>query len=168
MRLVGLRRVGTGGLVQTARQRCCPRRRDRVGWDGVAMVTEPEAPPRSKTVPRTACPAASPETRRRSQRHHQLGDRGAATAQGKRQVHDPDEDGGDPEPVSAGEQQDLGVPPGQSCSPSISRHRQPAGGRGRQRGCGSRLLRRPEEIVCAFVVASFGPTVRRPSTPETW
>ena len=60
MRLVGLLRVGTGGLVQTARQRCCPRRRDRVGWDGVAMMTEPEAPPRSKTVPRTACPAASP------------------------------------------------------------------------------------------------------------
>ena len=33
MRLVGLRRVGTGGLVQSSRQRCCPRRRDRVGWD---------------------------------------------------------------------------------------------------------------------------------------
>ena len=56
MRLVGLRRVGTGGLVQTARQRCCPRRRDRVGWDGVAMMTEPEAPPRSKPVPEGRAP----------------------------------------------------------------------------------------------------------------
>ena len=82
MRLVGLRRVGTGGLVQTARQRCCPRRRDRVGWDGVAMMTEPEAPPRSKTVPRRACPAASPETRRRGQQPHQLGDRRAARLRG--------------------------------------------------------------------------------------
>ena len=82
MRLVGLLRVGTGGLVQTARQRCCPRRRNRLGWDGVAMVTEPEAPPRSTTVPRRACPAASPETRLRCQRHHRLGDRKVATAQG--------------------------------------------------------------------------------------
>jgi len=45
------------------------------------MVTEPEAPPRSKTVPRRACPAASPETRRRGQRDHQMGDRGVGTAQ---------------------------------------------------------------------------------------
>jgi hypothetical protein len=151
VRLVGLLRVGTERQVPTTRQRCCPRRRDRVGLDGVAMMTEPEAPPRSKTVPRTACPAASPETRRRSQQPHQLGDREVATAQGKRGVHDPDEDGGDHEPVLAGEQLDPGVPPGQSCPPPVSRHRQPAGGRGRKPGCGSRLLRRAEEIVCALV-----------------
>ena len=60
MRLVGLRRVGTERQVPTTRQRCCPRRRDRVGWDGVAMVTEPVLQPRSQDVPPKGVPRSFP------------------------------------------------------------------------------------------------------------
>jgi hypothetical protein len=48
--LVGLRGVGTGRQAGTSHQWCCPRRKDRLGWDGGAMVTEPQLPPRSKKV----------------------------------------------------------------------------------------------------------------------
>ncbi len=60
VRLVGLRRVGTERQVPTTRQRCCPRRKDRLGWDGVAMVTEPVLQPRSQDGPPNGVPRSFP------------------------------------------------------------------------------------------------------------
>ena len=60
MRLVGLRRVDTERQVPTTRLRCCPRRKDRLGWDGVAMVTESVLQPRSQDGPPNGVPRSFP------------------------------------------------------------------------------------------------------------
>ncbi len=50
MRLVGLRRGGTGRKVEEVWNRCYPKRKDRLGWDRSELVTKPPLPPWSMTV----------------------------------------------------------------------------------------------------------------------
>ncbi len=60
MRLVGLRRVGTGRKVEAVWNRCYPKRKDRLGWDAAELVTKQTLLPWSMTVTPNSVPRSFP------------------------------------------------------------------------------------------------------------